>query len=66
MRLPRFAAVNFALMLVGLVAFCADAIGWPLAPGFGLYAGALTWVMFLILNGYLQSLSMLFSQHLGR
>ena len=65
-RLPRFAAINYVLMLVAVAALLVDATGWPLAPRFGLYAGALTWVMFLTLNGYLQSLSVLFSQHLGR
>jgi hypothetical protein len=64
--LPAFARVNFALLLVALVALVLNAVGWPLAPGFGSYAGALTWLMLLTLNGYLQSLSVLFGQHLGR
>jgi hypothetical protein len=63
---PVYVAALLALQALGALVLVANAIGQPLAPGPGLHAAAVTWLLFTTAIAYLRALAISIHRPLTR
>ena len=64
--IPVYVAVLLVLQAFGALVLVANAIGQPLAPGPGLHAAAVTWLLFTTAIAYLRALAISIHRPLTR
>jgi hypothetical protein len=64
--MPIYVATLLVLQALGGLALIANAVGRPFAPGPGVYAGVMTWLLFTTGIAYLRSLAISIHKPLAR